>query len=114
MNNFTIYCTPEQIKRALELGAPIRTTTEHLYNHPHEYQYWVEVDIQGNHYAAKIHTAEQMIGWLRTRGFKFIFLDDTLYWNVRYDSMLISSGYAQDKELAAIDAALDHLENLKQ
>ena len=47
MNQYTIYCTPEQTKKALKLGAPI------------EYQ------LKG---AFKIPTAEQMIGWLEEQG----------------------------------------------
>lgn len=123
MNRYTIYCTPEQIKRALELGAPIYTTTVHWYNHPHEYTYWVEVDIQGNHYAAKKHTAEQMIGWIESLpqihhisvwrkcvrwAYTFYYVQDGSI--ERCD--IESSGNRKEATLAAIDAALEYLENI--
>lgn len=52
MNKFKIYCTEEQTKKALELGAPIEITT---------------ID-SGNpfcpNYGAVAPTAEEMVGWL--------------------------------------------------
>lgn len=117
ISDYTIYCTPEQTRKSLYLGAPIHTTNEHLYRHPHEYKYWAEVDIQGNLYAAKIPTAEQMCGWLKTQGFKFIFSDiedfDGKYWVIIYNDKEISHGTdIENKELAAIDAALDYTSKL--
>ena len=48
MNRYTIYCTPEQTKRAYELGAPLEKTS---------LEYWKN----------KIPTIEQMCGWLRDK-----------------------------------------------
>lgn len=117
MNDFTIYCTTEQTKKALELGAPIYTTNEHLYRHPHEYKYYVEVNIQGNFYAAKIPTSEQMIGWLRKENNIFftpkkvgdnnyVLIGDLRHFQT-YDSY-------EESTLAGIDVALEYLKNLKQ
>lgn len=128
MNQYTIYCTPEQTKNALELGAPIYTTNEHLFRHPHEWKYWVEVDIQGNFYAAKIPTAEQMIGWLEEQRVLIEIYYNSTYRHYNYckkyggrgnwgralhDSY--TQGFPSRKEatLAAIDEVLKYLKNLK-
>lgn len=71
MNEFTIYCTQEQTRKALELGAPIELESE--YYNPTENDFKLENPIacssftNGYHYA-KCPTAEQMIGWLATKG----------------------------------------------
>ena len=63
MDNFTLHCTEEQTKKALELGAPI--------------EYANIVDIRAKRFVNsdtgvyKIPTAEEMIGWLRSKGFRF-------------------------------------------
>lgn len=54
MNQFSIYCTEEQTKKALNLGAPIITS-----NSP----FMVCCTLDNNGYAV-IPTVEQMIGWL--------------------------------------------------
>lgn len=117
MDRYRIYCTSEQTRKALELGAPIYTTNEHLYNHPHEYKYWAEVDIQGNFYAAKIPTAEQLIGWLEGQDeIKSIVINVTDEWEFEiwgFDGKIIwyKTGFDSRKEstIAAIDAALEYL-----
>lgn len=100
MNQYTIPCTIEQTKKALELGAPIITC---------ENKRKGTIDFV-------IPTAEQMIGWLRTKGFRFAFDDDTNYWNVCVGNKPITVGYGQteNKELAAIDATLEYLTNQNQ
>lgn len=122
MKKYIIYCTGEQTKKALELGAPIYTTNEHLYRHPHEYKYYVEVNIQGNFYAAKIPTAEQMLGWLEEHGVVIDILshyigcdeyEKSIYvydW-MRNDEYTDDITYETRKEatIAAIDAALEYL-----
>lgn len=61
MNKYTIYCTPEQTKKALELGAPIK-----------ECGYYFKKQIGCNTISDTdlhiIPTAEQMIGWLEENG----------------------------------------------
>ena len=51
MNKYTIYCTPGQINRAYELGAPIEKPYNSLF------KFWKN----------KIPTTEQMCGWLREK-----------------------------------------------
>lgn len=113
MNEYTIRCTEEQTKKALALGAPIELESE--YYHPTENDFKLNEPIpcesfaMGYHYA-KCPTAEQMIGFLRSKGIKFHFDDGTMYWKVTNKSRLIGYGWSEEKkELAAIDAALNYL-----
>lgn len=105
MNEYTIRCTKEQIKTALELGAPIE----------HSSICYEGYDIIGysKDYVSQIYgiipTAEQMLGFLRSKGIKFHFNDATNYWRFSKNSKIISYGWCEQKELAAIDAALDYL-----
>lgn len=102
MNRYEIRCTEEQTRKALEHGAPIEISADY------------STLINGVPY--EIPTAEQMIGFLRSKGIKFHFDDDTNYWHVSIDSEPLSIGYGTDKnkELAAIDAALDYLSQRKE
>lgn len=97
MNRYEIRCTQKQAKKALRLGAPIRKAV-----------YMADIE---NGFMYLIPTAEQMIGFLRSKGFKFYFGDDSGYWRVSIDddSWDGASGFCENKELAAIDAALDYL-----
>lgn len=94
MNRFSIYCTEEQTRKALEIDAPIP------------------------HHAISLKyiepTAEQMIGYLRMKGFKFSFDDTYNYWAVSVDCKIIDKGQSEDKELSAIDATLEYLTNNKK
>lgn len=71
MNRYKIYCTIEQTKKALELGAPIELESEYYdptkndfkLDEPIPYESFVN----GYHYA-KCPTAEEMIGWLEEEG----------------------------------------------
>lgn len=89
MNRYTTYCTPEQVKKALELGAQpeiidsqervdkenerIRDTYGiHSYEYKNVTYYLVEVRYRNspnvvivNQVAYKLPTTEQMRGWLR-------------------------------------------------
>lgn len=71
MNEFTIWCTEEQTHKALKLGASIELESE--YYNPTEHDFKLDNPIpcesftNGYHYA-KCPTAEEMIGWLRTKG----------------------------------------------
>lgn len=94
ISDYTIYCTPEQTKKALELGALIK------------YYY-------DSRNLLLTPTAEQMIGYLRMRGFKFSFDDIYNYWAVSYDLKIINKGNSNNKELDAINAALEYLSNNK-
>lgn len=124
MNRYTIYCTPEQTKKALELGAPI----EELVNHPldkkicDKYHFLVIGEKCYNN-----PTTEQMLGWLEentevkriniVRG-----IDEHYYWDIFTRKKIASSysGYTdgdfsrKDATLAAIDAALGYLMNNKK
>lgn len=110
MNRYTIYCTPEQIKRALELGAPI------------------EVDFQFNFKTAIINriayivpTAEQMIGWLEENGILDIVISRRMSPKTYgYTVWFSENTFVQEKHsftsrreatLVAIDVALEYLEN---
>lgn len=99
MKRYTIYCTEEQAKKALGLGAPISTTLDDLINRT-----WFKV------------TAEQMIGWLEAqKNILEICIKKKSTW--RYEiyiephTLLENSCYFTRKEasLAAIDKALDYL-----
>lgn len=107
ISDYTIYCTPEQTKKALELGTPI--PNHKLDNHYAENlpKLWFYKD--GNCYQKT--TAEQMIGWLRSKGMKFYFNDITTLWQVVCNHKIIGQGCSENKELAAIDIALEYLSN---
>lgn len=109
MEKYTIYCTTVQIRKALELGAPIKAKS--IKEAPNS---WSNVCIIGGTIFALPPTAEQMIGWLKSQGFKFILSDikdfDGKCWVTIYNDKEVSHGAnIENKELAAIDAALDYL-----
>lgn len=108
MNRYTIYCTEDQTKKALKLGAPIRTIKKP----------------QCNVGLIERITTEQMIGWLEEQGVVIIFMgtmkedlsgytwiahichfEDTSIW------VDIKSLSHKEATLKAIDAALDYLIN---
>lgn len=107
MNRYTIYCTPEQTRKALELGAPIER--DGFEDRPYVY-------IDG---AYLIPTAEQMIGWLEEQeSFSNICIRKTMGGNHSSacycnGETLLSKVFSSRKEatLAAIDAALEYLSN---
>lgn len=112
MNQYTIYCTEAQTKKALELGAPIKAT-------------FLDVDkkfeYEGCHIL--IPTAEQMIGWLEEQG-STISIEKTEfkgYWQgyvatTNYKDSISKNGCVSRKEaiLTAIDVALEYIETHKQ
>lgn len=105
MKHYTIYCTPEQTKKALELGAPIER--DGYEDRPYVY-------IDG---AYLIPTTEQMIGWLEGQGIHVDICyesDNRFYYVFDFDDF-VSDFYPTRKEatLAAIDAALGYLINKK-
>lgn len=129
MNQYTIYCTQEQTKKALELGAPIHripiggrdgSKPSYFTKQPDE-EGWAECP------AYYIPTAEQMIGFLReNRLFIEVMMNDTdahkhfdgLVFINTTDEVLIGHEPKEtykEATLAAIDAALDYLmENKKK
>lgn len=106
MNRYEIRCTPEQTKKALELGAPIETL---------QYDSTIVKTVITFKGFAIIPTAEQMIGWLEEQGILTETAAGMTKWygyahnGKRY---INREGYSSRKEatLAAIDAALDYLD----
>lgn len=111
MDEFTIYCTPEQTKKAYELGAPICKCAKDNNDPDLTVDGWGSFD----GYWLLIPTAEQMIGWLEVQG--LIFLtgmddEDKFFFNLYH-----SEGHIEVREydlrkeatLAAINEALDYL-----
>lgn len=118
MEKYTIYCTEEQTKKALKLGAPIDSSSVYyegfeMIGHNEDYSYKLY---------AIIPTAAQMIGWLEERGF-VITLTPTIKDDESGYTWIAHACYFQDvsiwidrknlsrKEamLAAIDAILNYL-----
>lgn len=110
MNSYTIYCTSEQTKKALELDAPLYRLSMSV-DDSHLRDKSIRVEEQDELVDYAIPTAEQMIGYLRTRGFKFSFDDIYNYWAVSYDLKIINKGNSNNKELDAINTALEYLSN---
>lgn len=106
ISEYTTYCSEEQTRKALELGAPIETTKrlEPLVNR----KYITDLD---NYSAIIVPTAEQMMGWMRSKGIQFHFDDETNYWRVsnELEPISISYGNSPKKELSAIDAVLEYM-----
>lgn len=111
MTRYTLPCTEEQTRKSLELGAPIEKICFAL------------TDAWQN----KIPTAEEMIGWLEEQG---VYVETKV--NQRTDGVtnfvynVICGSYSslnneviffdtrKEATLAAIDAALVYVRNLKQ
>lgn len=113
MNRYTIYCTEEQTRKALELGAPI----ENLENIKGRYESTLDSFLIDNIVYIK-PTAEQMIGWLEGQRLGIdICRDNNGYeWSVwvRKDfPFFVGNDCFLDTRteatLAAIDAALEYL-----
>lgn len=113
MNEFTIYCTSEQTKKAFELGAHIEKDCSNLRHDTSRTTY-----INDIYYC--LPTAEQIIGWLEGQcEFKVIAihnsknLDWSFHITTKDKDVFTSIGYTSRKEatLAAIDAALEYLTN---
>lgn len=106
MKEYTIYCTPSQTKKALELGAPIISIPFGAYFcTPDNYFIY-------NDFAIEEPTTEQMINWLEKKGFYFRL--DTSGCSVEIDfNCIIEKVNVPRKEatLAAIDVALEYLTN---
>lgn len=100
-----MYCTEEQTRKALELGAPIKSKLK-------EKGCDMQTHIVGLSYI--IPTAEQMISWLEEQGFYFYIMNDynwqeeVQYGNNWYHSKENLSS-RKEATLSAIDAALEYL-----
>lgn len=110
MNEYIIYCTKEQTKKALELGAPIE-----MDSHSHGMPY---IQDKTNFFICP--TAEQMIGWLEKQGLWEIQITRKwgyngwyfyLYNSMGNDLVDFETAYLSRKgaTLAAIDEALEYL-----
>lgn len=111
ITQYTIYCTPEQTKKALELGAPIMNG----------HYYHKICIINDNDYATP--TAEEMIGWLEEReeisdlhifkpAIRWTFELYTSNGGGKNNHPLFNT--RKEATLAAIDAALEYLERQKK
>lgn len=121
MDQYTIYCTEEQTKKVLELGAPIMDYSMFLYDRDNEPKMIYKNEF-GIDCFCHLPTAEQVINWLEgLDAIKGIVINlRTSKW---YFAILTSKGirgcevfaYDSRKEatLAAIDAALEYLTNQK-
>lgn len=101
MNQYNIFCTEAQTKKALELGAPIKIEEDKFCS------------------VAINPTTDQMIGWLEERGVHIsVIYDDCTYKpEVRdlYDGFINNDEYLSSRKeatIAAIDAAFEYIENL--
>lgn len=127
ISDYTIYCSPEQTKKALDLGAQINTIGCTRGEIPLLDDY-VELVVMDDNTSiiGKIPTAEQMIGWLEWQKqidevviYKYQRLGRRYWCYDIYDEngFCVSiddnrrEGYSSRKEatLAAIDAALEYL-----
>lgn len=125
MNKYTIYCTKEQTKKALELGAPIKV---HPF-HPSVIsgnERLFEGIIQYNNLYYCIPTTQQMIGWLeKEKGISVevsrqyginkycYYVFDNCGNDIESLESKIKFNSRKDATLAGIDAALEYLSNNK-
>ena len=113
MEKYTIYCTKEQTTKALELGAPI----DYLYSTSDYIIAGRILKMKENnrvcHYG--IPTTEQMLGWLRSQGFRFRIkdLEESTHWEVTIDGWMADGELQTSKEaiLATINTTLKYLSN---
>lgn len=126
MNRFTIYCTPELTKKALELGAHI----ERGHEGSRYFNIGVPTFYDENDEVCRVKnsiifipTAEQMIGWLEEQDI-FVSINHiregySSWLKTISDNKNISEnlGYVSSRKeatFAAIDAALEYLSNNKK
>ena len=124
MENYTIYCTKEQIEKAIKLGASIKINHYPPING--ENFMWLsppeDAIAWNNSTNCLIPTAEQMRGWLESGDIidciDVVHEEDGFVFYVEADGIysLRQGGYLSRPEatLAAIDAALDYLIKSKE
>lgn len=122
MSDYSLYCTEEQTKKALELGTPLKQVFYSVQFDEILKEYHL-IKIEDKLY--EIPTAEQMIGFFRTKNIHIVIQKDVVdKWSVYgheiepieftiFDRL---TGYNSFKEatLSAIDAALEYLSKNKQ
>ena len=125
MNNYTIYCTPEQTKKALELGAPIEFEVECPVNlETLERSPYPEIKMgKDGEPILIIPTAEQMLGWLNEQGVQITTHVNAFgEWKTHlFDTssveLIEDSGWRKSRKVAiivAIDEALKYLSKAKE
>lgn len=116
MEQYTIYCTEEQTRKALDLGAPI-TSYENAFISTAVPHFSVGIDDK-NWVEYICPTAERMIGWLETkvelglhvwRGKDYYGF--SLWDGVEEIKYRVDLATRKEATLAAIDEALDYLES---
>lgn len=126
MNNYTIYCTEEQTKKALKLGAPIIKAT-YQNKEPHV-GVLVKLINKETIYDYICPTAEEMIGWLESQKeidyieiAKGNYVGYGITWEYTvqttdYDNSDFRNNFKTRKEAtwSAIDAALEYLEKIRK
>lgn len=115
MNQYTIYCTAEQTKKALEFDAPMMLFWEDIkenYDMP-----YCEISPRENELGIMCNyvvmpTAEQMIGWLEGQGINIAICicADGTYYNFYHKGLMKYYKTRKEATFAAIDVALDYLE----
>lgn len=113
---YTIYCTKTQVEKALKLGARISYRSG---DKPFVSVEYLDEDGGLKYHNYDIPTTEQMIGWLEEQdGIDEITVCKTGMWIWGKNHTLIEGGsrYSSRKEssLAAVDAALNYLEQHKK
>lgn len=124
MDNYTTYCTEEQVRHAIGLGAPIKLfCKDYIHGHINYIGSPISIGhvlIHNDLYYAP--TTEQMIGWLEQQ-IDILSIEITFESQIKWKWELFTENtydmaypFYSRKEatLAAIDAALEYLENLKQ
>lgn len=119
MDKYIIYCTEEQTRKALELGAPITLFSDSGHVTEDTAKKWHMCVLDSKSYI--IPTSEQMIGWLEEQeSIKEVSVfSDVTEWNWTFDGYKEDGGYAfasrdsysnrKEATLASINAALDYL-----
>lgn len=124
ISDYTIYCTEEQARKALELGAPI--------------EYASDTDVCcGNYFSMTrndepyraLPTTDQMIGWLEEQGIMLEVFYNCTYKHYNYAKLFrgrngwgsrlfnrYNGGFSSRKEaiIATIDSGLEYLSNNKK
>lgn len=115
MEEYEIRCTQEQTRKALELGVPIEYIDANtIFGKPKpKHSFYVEVPYKYYRYYL-LPTAQQMIGFLRSKGFRFKIdeLSDTIVaYRVTFGCWFENGQSSNPKgaTLAVIDAALEYL-----
>lgn len=126
MNRYEIRCTPEQTRKALELGAPIEFEMEWPFNSDtFERSPYPEIKMDKDGEPSLINpTAEQMLGFFRSKNIHIVIQKDIIdNWSaygheispIEFTVFDRLTGYKSYEEatIAAIDAALEYLTDNK-